>query len=887
MTHLATVLAAVALGSAPSAPTLVADLNQTEVDVGFDFVSGPGWTRLAGVTYFFADDGVHGSELWRSDGSPLGTFMIRDVCPGRCSGSPDRLFVTQTQSALGHVFFAADDGVHGIELWRTDGTALGTEMVRDILVGIGSSRPRGFTELAGQLFFTANDGTHGRELWRTDGLGAGTTLAWDATVGAADGVTALLGGPSWLWVQRPDHELWRWDGSPSGTFLVGTTTGSVSPLRRSRVDRLADGRLVFASAAGLVVADGIGPNVLIDPLFQAGSDDFVTDGTTVLYVSNRSAPDRSLYRNDTTGASPVDTGLGSSAAPVNWGPLAELPDGTVVATAVLDQESEVWAIAPNSNPVVLADPTPPPASSIPYWELWVSVGSKEVDGGLVYFAEDAERGNEPWFTDGTPGGTVPLAELVPGPGGVVAGYSHATAAQAGLDGALPIRHMSREGVWFALAEAPPSGARNVRLLNDQQSAFSPIADAAAVCRVGLGAALITTVAPAWEPADPLFRLSAAGVETLVAATADLEFPPIKRCGRLGERVVALQEGTATPLWSTDGTAAGTTVLAPVDADWDPVVTARHHDVVWTAQDSLWRSDGTTEGTAELVATPTGTRFAASNGDLVLFTTGLLRGNAFEAIAVETAVAPIPLGDQGFLVLSRGDWQTLAGEPISASTIGLSAGPDVPTDLWSGQVDSVGVPRLAAPLDEASALLVVDDAVGPELWRTDGTLAGSSRVRDIAPGLVGSDPTSFVQVRHGLVAFVANDGVHGRELWLSDGTSAGTFVVDLAPGPASSSPTDLFASDGVLLFSAWNPTQGREAWVNDGTPSGTSRLSDIATGPASSSPHSFVRAGRRLYFLASDHSHGYEWWSLDLPAWAPIFADGFESGSTAAWSPTLP
>ena len=79
----------------------------------------------------------------------------------------------------GVAFFAANDGTHGFELWRSDGSPGGTQMVKDINPGGGSSYPVGLTNVGGTLFFSANDSTHGYELWRSDGSAAGTQMVTD------------------------------------------------------------------------------------------------------------------------------------------------------------------------------------------------------------------------------------------------------------------------------------------------------------------------------------------------------------------------------------------------------------------------------------------------------------------------------------------------------------------------------------------------------------------------------------------------------------------------------------------------------------------------------------------------------------------------------------
>src|SRR5690606_38814014 len=80
--------------------------------------------------------------------------------------------------------------------------------------------------------------------------------------------------------------------------------------------------------------------------------------------------------------------------------------------------------------------------------------------------------------------------------------------------------------------------------------------------------------------------------------------------------------------------------------------------------------------------------------------------------------------------------------------------------------------------------------GSELWRTDGTVAGTIQVRDILPG-TSSPSIAYLTPLGNQVFFRANDGTAGSELWKSDGTPAGTVMVaDLLPGTSSSSPTNI-------------------------------------------------------------------------------------------------
>ncbi|WNZ65757.1 hypothetical protein QEG98_20435 [Myxococcus sp. MxC21-1] len=141
------------------------------------------------VLFFTADDGVHGRELWRSSGTEgSGTSLVKDIYPG-LAGSE----ISNLTRVGNRVFFAADDGVHGYELWVTDGTSAGTYLVKDIYPGPedGIFRPNPLfrrnepllVEFGGVLYFGANDGVHGSELWRSDGTDAGTYLVEDIEPG--------------------------------------------------------------------------------------------------------------------------------------------------------------------------------------------------------------------------------------------------------------------------------------------------------------------------------------------------------------------------------------------------------------------------------------------------------------------------------------------------------------------------------------------------------------------------------------------------------------------------------------------------------------------------------------------------------------------------------
>jgi ELWxxDGT repeat protein len=135
------------------------------------------------------------------------------------------------------------------------------------------------------------------------------------------------------------------------------------------------------------------------------------------------------------------------------------------------------------------------------------------------------------------------------------------------------------------------------------------------------------------------------------------------------------------------------------------------------------------------------------------------------------------------------------------------------------------------------------------------------VKEIAPGLTGSYPEYLTNVS-GTLFFSANDATRGRELWRSNGSAAGTSLVkDISKGSGSSYPGYLANVNGVLFFSADDGVHGRELWRSNGTAAGTVLVSDIAAGSKSSYPSGLSNVHGTLFFAANDGVHGIEPWAL--------------------------
>ena len=210
-------------------------------------------TDVNGILYFRATNGTDGNELWRSNGTALGTFQLRDINPGSGSSTPMGL-----KNVNGVLYFSAFHPSFGREPSISDGTFGGTVLLKDVNPGTGSSDPENFVGSNGMVYFTADDGTHGVELWNTDGTPAQTRLVKDINPGSADAfgfLPSLVGSNGRLFFTADDGvhdtELWRSDGSDAGTVMVKDINPNENSVYGS--DMIAfNGTLLFSADDGII-----------------------------------------------------------------------------------------------------------------------------------------------------------------------------------------------------------------------------------------------------------------------------------------------------------------------------------------------------------------------------------------------------------------------------------------------------------------------------------------------------------------------------------------------------------------------------------------------------------------------------------------------------------
>jgi ELWxxDGT repeat protein len=684
-------------------------------------IGGSGFPRVdmiavGDLIYFEGSDAAHGLELWVSNGTPAGTRLVRDINPGLTAGNPYAF------GAIGKtLLLTADDGVHGYELWRSDGTESGTSLVSDINPGPGSSSGWQFTTVGGQGIFLADDGSRGRQLWRSDGTEAGTTMVPRPPDDAAPlpDYTILHAGAGCVFVEAHD---------PSATRLLASCGG----LELRLLHRFG------------------GSPPYAPPKFA-----FTALGTNTVF-SVRENPKEGLW----------------------------LTDGTAAGTARIAQLANAWSLIPFAEQVLFSA-----ATSQYGQELWVSDGTatgtriiKDLNappagsaatcmytrGDQLFFgADDGIHGQELWLSDGTSGGTQLLADLLPGPG------SSAPCDFTPFGGTLVFSAANK--LWRT--DGTAAGTSLIRTA-DQPDGVTARSGLTVVGDQGF-----FTSGPKdsdlWVLTDDL---SAAQLIYSFQLTGRIGVQPIAPRFALQHHLMFVVWEFYAPqqLWTSDGTPAGTRLIAPDVAALDRLGDRLLFMRIGYGEGALWSSDGTPEGTSQL-SEALG-QYVWSNSYLsdsapgrLFFTELLSLGEGWIAVSDGTK--------NGAHVLRRFLW-------LVDSLVATSDG-------------AFFVQYEASP-----------QAMDAELWHTDGTSDGTRLVRSFVSANWNVKPRDLIPIGDD-VFFAGGDAAHGRELWISDGRPGGTRLCrDLNPGPASSSPRLIGGSailGSQLIFAADDGVHGEELW----------------------------------------------------------------------------
>ncbi|QHT65257.1 T9SS type A sorting domain-containing protein [Rhodocytophaga rosea] len=315
---------------------------------------------------------------------------------------------------------------------------------------------------------------------------------------------------------------------------------------------------------------------------------------------------------------------------------------------------------------------------------------------------------------------------------------------------------------------------------------------------------------------------------------------------------ANEQETGYELWKSDGTPAGTVKVKDVplqlplseyDYDSDIVtfrasigLTGTNNLLYFTANNAirnyeLWRTDGTAAGT-----------FKVMN------------------VAVEPRYYDEPKA-QDFRTVGNTLFFTVENTAVSDMGIYKTEGDPQSTIL----IKQAYSPQLLSPVN-GILYFKVNNSGQIQLWKTTGTQAGTSLIKDLG---LGFEIEENVAIGNNLYfRSTSSPTTTGYELWKSDGTAAGTRLVkDIYPGTQGSAPSSLVNVNGTLYFAAYTDTYGHALWKSDGTETGTTLVKDPFPGSASDNPYYLqlfylINVNNTLYFVTRSESGGHILWKSD-------------------------
>jgi ELWxxDGT repeat protein len=351
------------------------------------------------TSYFAASDGKHGKELWKSDGTPQGTMMVKDLTKG--VGSTQFWQFYQVGQKL--VFLTYDSSQRQASLWTSDGTTAGTWKLAQWQDDVGN----GDKPIAGvegdQLIYAVNTGSNvdhdSAQIWATDGgrpvllrdLPTEPGAEWFETAEAIPGHVIFSSG----------LHLWSSDGTVSGTFEI-SVPGMVPPgapwTAFVNVAKVGDSVMFLDNYLGTIwKTDGtlVGTQIAAQPSGTGILQKWMPAGDRLYF----SVADGNWWTSDGTATGTIELPAQTSS----YFAAGVMPDGRLlfVAKSASTYADELWitdgTVAGTKK--VSDVGTPGPLGTTPTFV--------NVDGIVFFDWYNMDRKvRELWRTDGTPQGTV-------------------------------------------------------------------------------------------------------------------------------------------------------------------------------------------------------------------------------------------------------------------------------------------------------------------------------------------------------------------------------------------------------------------------------------------------------------------------------------------------
>jgi ELWxxDGT repeat protein len=847
---------AISLASLAATPQLVRNINDATIPHG----STPRNLATFNGKFLFVASGGATTSLWSSDGTTAGTTLVKSfggtgvVAP---SGQIDFLQL----GARG--YFVANDGVNGAELWSTDGTPAGTVLAMDLRAGDLGSQPGLRGVLGSRLIFTATDSAEKTQLYASDGTAAGTQ-ALTAFSGPNSGLDAgfiILADKMYFAAHDNSfqRQLWVSDGTPGGTSSLTGPASFSNPRFFQRLGNsllyVDDSLLWSIDLATDTIAAVRSPIPGVDPRLVTPAGPIVLNGFAMFIADGFAFGSLELWRTDGTAPGTVKVGdihAGPAPFDARQNPLfLRVGDRVVYIADDGVNGPQLWG-SDGATTVRLTNASKPPNVS---HQIAVPI---ETIAGIAYFtlADGASATTwSVWRTDGTVAGTRKINGLP------AVDQSVAAVVRAAGDGS---------NVFFRLA-ADPAGSL---------WKYQPGSEALTALHTSVrhftgdlfhydGTQLYFAHQDRVMGSEPwVSNGTAAGTRLLLdirpQGTADNGSAPnefVEFGGRLA--FVADDGATGRELWISDGTAAGTTLLADINPG--PGSSTPNHLIVANGALYFFASDALGVSTLMRMQSPT--------AEVEFLATAF--ASPFAGFSSCRQDRPVAMGGNVYF-----------GAETSSSA----------RRLWRSDGTAAGTGPVFTTPGEGIApceLTVRGNRIffsasgdgGLELWLSDGTAAGTRQVADLEPGLESSSPTALVDFNDALY-FTTTD-VDGIALLRKYDDSMGVaLVAQIAPKPT---PDSVIAARGVLngkllleLFDRIPPQPDlimpRALWTSGGATADTARLATFQ----SDGMTDLIVSGGRAYFEAVAGSGIEPWMSDGTTAGTQLLRDLKSGDSNPAW-----
>jgi ELWxxDGT repeat protein len=840
--------------------------------------------ELGNKAVFFADDGVHGTELWVTDGTANGTMLLKDIAPG-----PNSAFPAYTRELVvmgGRAYFAATSGDLDHALWSTDGTTEGTGLVHQFTVNFDDCPPSEFAAVGSRIFFTADDVDTGCELWTSDGTTAGTRLVKDVVPGGGGSRPREMTAAGGRVVFAADDvngeaEVWSSDGTAIGTSRLANlnpTPGESS---------YPYGFVSFGSGtkAAFMAFDGSGTAVFVSDGTSGGTQSVSDVGFGAMELV---ATESAVYFTGTNACSAdpsdqcsfVQTSTGGASTIIDESLVNYMP---IYLTSTGDKVFFVQGTAGTPGLFTVVGGTTRAVTNLRPGLFDYPQELQAVNGELYFTADVSGFGSQAirkiWVTDGTDAGTRILKEF---------DFSReynllATVGKLGNRALLSV-FTRQHGLELWVSDGTSVGTT---LVEDINTGFVGID---AYKEVLLGEHIVYSNFTSDLGRELWATHVGTGATTLVKDIFDGGSSEPEDLTVLGSNIIFSAEDDlyGREVWISDGSAAGTRLLKDISTTGSSFPTefvAMGNKVYFFANDdvagsSLWSTDGTTGGTSMLESGFDAGIDIVSSADTVFYV--VQTGSNYELMSLQGGTSTMlwsnPLIIRNMLTVDDKLFFT-SDDGYTGVELWVVDGAASPTLVKDINVNSTGYggtlssdPFNLTAMGSRVIFGAADETYDFEPWITDGTDIGTVKIKDINPNWGSlSDPefgelaATFAVTESGSRAyFFANDGESGRELWTTDGTLAGTRLVeDVVPGEEGVFGRSLVAIDERVMYlgndsnvsTSYSQHTGSEIWVSDGTTDGTHIVRNIAAGSQSSYPTNFVVAGDRLIFAATPYDGG--------------------------------